>query len=543
MKLSGIWLLFFWLAVVSCEPDVIVRSETDTGGLVGPVTVDGQTFVDGYGREVIFNGINLVNKNTKEHHLGPILDEQVYRDMKTLGFNVVRLGIFWDELEPEPGVFNEKYLDGLEDAVKKAGNHGVFVILDMHQDLFSDLYGEGAPSWATMSENDEHVKGAVWSDAYLISPAVQKAWDHFWNNSLASDSAGLQDHYAWTWKKVAERFKNNDVVVGYDLMNEPFVGSEAQMYLPVLFKAFSEVIKREEGEDLPVSEIAQMWQNVDTRMDVLKRIASRERYKQVVQAVYTINSKFEKGLLQTFYQKVADSIRKVDQQKILFLNHSYFCNMGVPTALEPLKKKDGSVDKEVAYAPHAYDLLVEPKKIDKSNLDRLSFIYETIAASGKRMNMPVIISEWGAFGKELQQMEKLIKKQFEIFEQYHFGNIYWDFNAQIKKRSFYSVLSHLYPVCISGKLNSYHQDGAGLFTCSWVESEALNNSTYIFIPDLNQVDVDHIVLEPEGSGIIIESMKKSNGGFIVVEPMKKTVKREIRIMIRKESKDIPLVNN
>lgn len=56
------------------------------------------------------------------------------------------------------------------------------LILDMHQDLYSRKFDNGAPLWATLDDGAEHVTGTIWSDAYLMSPAVQRAFDNFWQN-------------------------------------------------------------------------------------------------------------------------------------------------------------------------------------------------------------------------------------------------------------------------------------------------------------------------------------------------------------------------
>ena len=53
--------------------------------------------------------------------------------------------------------------------------------------------------------------------------------------------------------------------------------------------------------------------------------------------------------------------------KIIFLNHSYFCNSGVKTAIEPVKGVDGNPDPLVAYSAHGYDLLVDTKNLSSSS--------------------------------------------------------------------------------------------------------------------------------------------------------------------------------
>jgi endoglycosylceramidase len=95
----------------------------------------------------------------------------------------VRLGIIWDGLEPQPGRIDEDYLERIGKLVGYAKAEGLYVLLDMHQDLYSVKFSDGAPAWATLDEGKPHTAGAVWSDAYYASAAVQTALDHFWENA------------------------------------------------------------------------------------------------------------------------------------------------------------------------------------------------------------------------------------------------------------------------------------------------------------------------------------------------------------------------
>lgn len=59
---------------------------------------------------------------------------------------------YLDRLEPEPGVYNEDYLKEIDERIQWAEQNNLFVVLDMHQDLFSVKYSDGAPEWATLDE-------------------------------------------------------------------------------------------------------------------------------------------------------------------------------------------------------------------------------------------------------------------------------------------------------------------------------------------------------------------------------------------------------
>ena len=211
--------------------------------------VENQRFVDTQNREVILNGINHVVKDPAQNYLYPD-DEQLFQTFREYGFNCIRYGIIWDGLEPEPGVINEEYLQEIDKRVQWAEENGIWLILDMHQDLFSRKFSDGAPLWATLDQEKPHQTGAIWSDAYLMSPAVQQAFDSFWQNAPAEDGVGIQDHYIQVWKVLADRYKNSPAVAGFDVMNEPFMGSQAPLVFEDLLQGYIQAASQS-GVTLP----------------------------------------------------------------------------------------------------------------------------------------------------------------------------------------------------------------------------------------------------------------------------------------------------
>jgi endoglycosylceramidase len=68
---------------------------------------------------------------------------------------------------------------------------------------------------------------------------VQHAFDHFWADSPGPGGIGLQERYAAAWAHVARRFAGNAHVLGYDLFNEPWPGTNyAQCFMPSGCPAF-----------------------------------------------------------------------------------------------------------------------------------------------------------------------------------------------------------------------------------------------------------------------------------------------------------------
>ncbi len=138
-------LLLIGIAFTSCKNNK--QATLNENILPSTITVKGDQFVDNYGRQVILNGINVGSKNKEDGYIfqsGP----ELYTNLKKWGVNCIRFLIIWDGLEPEPGVYNEAYLKEIDKRIKWAEENDIFVVLDMHQDLFSVKYSDGAPEWA-----------------------------------------------------------------------------------------------------------------------------------------------------------------------------------------------------------------------------------------------------------------------------------------------------------------------------------------------------------------------------------------------------------
>lgn len=78
------------------------------------------------------------------------LVEADYALLERLGFNMLRLGTMWPGVMPTAGGgANVSYLAALQSIASDAAAHGIYSLLDMHQDLLSPFFcGEGAPDWA-----------------------------------------------------------------------------------------------------------------------------------------------------------------------------------------------------------------------------------------------------------------------------------------------------------------------------------------------------------------------------------------------------------
>jgi endoglycosylceramidase len=406
---------------------------------ISPLKTKGRSFVDSEGTPIVLKGINLVDKDPLHRYL-PQDTSGLFDKISSWGFNCVRLGILWDGLEPEPGKYDESYLEKISEIVDRFAVRGIYTVIDMHQDLFSRQFSDGAPAWATITDSLPHATGAIWSDSYLISPAVQRAFDHFWNNTPAADGVGLQDHYAATWKFIAGKFAGHPGVAGYDLMNEPFNGSQGAAILPAMLTEYATVKAELTGTILSEAEILDTWADEEKRIEALKLIEDPVRYARVIDAAGSLNAQFEINVLQPFYQRIADAIREVDKTHILFLEHAYFANSGLLTAIEPVKDKNGNPDPLVAYAAHGYDLLTDTKQVGSQATGRIDLIFGRIDEASKRMNVPVLVGEWGAFHGSSEGFDNATRHIISLFDKYGFSNTYWAYRPNIETDSYFKFL-------------------------------------------------------------------------------------------------------
>merc|ERR1719454_1839232 len=62
--------------------------------------------------------------------------------------NFVRLGVMWEGVEREPGVYDMDYLQKVDELITKLGEAGIYTLVDAHQDVFARVIcGEGVPDF------------------------------------------------------------------------------------------------------------------------------------------------------------------------------------------------------------------------------------------------------------------------------------------------------------------------------------------------------------------------------------------------------------
>jgi len=135
------------------------------------VTIENEWFVDEKCRKVLLRGVNLgggskvPSKPNGATHIHtdftsrddsfvgrpfPLEDaHDHFRRIKHWGFNSLRFVITWEAIEHDsPRQYDGEYLDYVEEVLKIAAEHRLYVIIDPHQDAWSRASGgDGAPLW------------------------------------------------------------------------------------------------------------------------------------------------------------------------------------------------------------------------------------------------------------------------------------------------------------------------------------------------------------------------------------------------------------
>ncbi|MCE1247547.1 MAG: glycoside hydrolase family 5 protein [Firmicutes bacterium] len=192
------------------------------------VTVSGKDIISPDGKKILLRGVSLGNwllpegymfkfeKAVSPRYINEVVVELIGPDeailfwdeyyntyitkddiklIKKMGCNSIRIPFNYRILNPEnyPDVWREQGFRLLDRVIGWAKEEGLYVILDMH----------GAPGGQTGENIDDG-----WSYPWLFVSRVS------------------QDRTIKIWRKIAERYKDNTTVLGYELLNEPIPNFE-----------------------------------------------------------------------------------------------------------------------------------------------------------------------------------------------------------------------------------------------------------------------------------------------------------------------------
>ena len=209
---------------VACAPSVVADADA-----LPLIQARGGKLVDALGRERVLRGVNArvagVFDVTFDDGRTALEDIPAYTDadaarIRALGFSFLRLPISWSGLEPVEGDIDADYLARVADVVALNRAHGLYTLVDFHQDAYSKEIGEdGAPAWAILPAPTAVLGGPMSSGDLSNRRRSQQVLDAF--ASFFRNDADLQARFEPALAAVVDRFADDDSVVGFEIMNEP----------------------------------------------------------------------------------------------------------------------------------------------------------------------------------------------------------------------------------------------------------------------------------------------------------------------------------
>jgi endoglycosylceramidase len=278
----------------------------------------GRWVVDKSGRVVIVHGVSLSSKGLSGGRAYPAGIGFGSADAEVLaanGLDAVRLTFERHAFAPEPGQFDYAYLAQFKDTMKLLWRHGIYSLIDFHQDDYGPAFHDnGFPDWMVQTDGVPNLNTLPFPQQYVANTALWHAFDHFWAND--PDPAGhgkLQADDIEILKTAVARLKGTDGLMGFEIMNEPFPGSDFQKCL-----------------------------NLDD-----KGCADFERTK-----------------LSPYYDRVVAALRKIDRNDMIWYEPQVGFDFGFPTFVVPPKAPN------LGFAYHDYCPLADPTSASCARIDR-----------------------------------------------------------------------------------------------------------------------------------------------------------------------------
>lgn len=302
----------------------------------------GTQIVNEQNQPVMFRGISFGNRVWRgdripdKHH-----SEEDFKRVSDMGMNVVRFYMNYKTFESDEQPY--KYLDDgwawIDNNIRWARKHGVYLILNMH-----------VPQGGFQS----HGKG----------------WE-LWTN------AEYQNRLVSLWKAIAMRYKDEPVILSYDLLNEPGVPNSKSQW----------------------TELAQRLVNEIRKID--------QKHPIMVEKVNSVNRSWERDKDMNFI--------RVKDENIIYTFHNYdpysYSHQYAPWN-KWVKGRDGGV-------------WPNPEKgFDKG------FIAKTLdkyLAWGKRNNVPLFFGEWGAYKVTFEKNKgglQYVNDVLDVLEERQLSNSY-----------------------------------------------------------------------------------------------------------------------
>ena len=176
-------------------------------GMPGPEQVICDTIEKAYGKEVKKEFFGEFRKN--------FLDENDFAFLHKCGVNLIRVpfhyGLFIDDEDPE--TFKEEGFIWFDRILEFCRKYGIYLMPDLHS-----VPGGQNPDWHSDNET-----------------GIPQFWKYY----------VFQKQVINLWKKFASHYKNEAMILGYDILNEPYL-MDAPNVLDKFYQEVTEAIRKED---------------------------------------------------------------------------------------------------------------------------------------------------------------------------------------------------------------------------------------------------------------------------------------------------------
>lgn len=201
------------------------KAAVTPAGAVLPIGHSGRWLTDADGRVLLLHGMNFVSKGVGQTPASDGFGENDAAWLVQNGFDAVRLGTTAASIMPTPGAIDQAYVRSFAATVKMLTAHGLLVLVDLHQDGWGPGLGsDGFPDWMTVTHGATNTK-TPFPLYYVTNPAIQAAFQSFWDNDAGPGGTPLQTDTAKIWTALSSSVASDPGVLGYDLINEPWPGT------------------------------------------------------------------------------------------------------------------------------------------------------------------------------------------------------------------------------------------------------------------------------------------------------------------------------
>lgn len=392
-------------------------------GCAPPATADGtllghhgRWITDSQGRVRIFHGVGVMDYSPPNLPAAMGFGDKDAAFLAAHGFNLVRLGMNWSGIEPQPGAYDGGYLNSILSTVHTLQAHGIYTLLDWHQDDWGVAAAgiDGAPAWATLTDGLPN-PSLGYGVGMLADPAQQRAFDNFWANKAGPGGVGITDRFAAMLADYARVFRSEPYLLGYDTFNEPNAGTEwTTCASPAGCPVFD-------------------------------------------------------AQLSAWFRKIVPVLRTADPDHLIWIEPNVFFDFAANTNLSDPQGGDRNTgfdfhtyclgDGAAAAAPpipgNGPGCAIE----EKMNLD-------DAAAYQRRNGVALIDSEWGATSDP-----QVVERQTAEFDDYMLGDVFWDYRNLVpdvkaapggsnEDAALMAALERPYPQVVAGTPASWHWDAS-----------------------------------------------------------------------------------